>query len=149
MVYDNTKLKQAVTAWLKANCKMGFGLVYSADLLADFEAYLEKTGALKSSPGPAPFGKQLLAAGLTRKRQAGLTYYEGIQLKKPVTRAAPRRRAKTMEEFEEQFARRDEVRRAARSEHIPSEQERLERKNRVLSEMEQETAERIRSAGDE
>lgn len=98
-MYNSTKLIKAISAWIKADCQEGFGQTYAGSLFQSFEAYLERTSALKSSPGRIAFGREL--AGLKRfekKQIGGLTHWTGIVLKAPAT-VVPLRQAKTIKKL--------------------------------------------------
>jgi hypothetical protein len=85
MVYDNTKLTQALHGWIKAKCDEGFGSSYARDLQDSFEAWCAATGALKRSPGHVAFGRELKKLGFTRYKVGGLSHYEGLLLKEAST----------------------------------------------------------------
>ena len=83
MPHDNTKLIKAINKWLKKNCEVGFGHVYCAALLEDFEEFCSKTGAMKASPGNSAFGREMYLKGFGKKRVNGLQHITGLSLKKP------------------------------------------------------------------
>ena len=92
-MYDNTKLVKTIKAWLKSRCNVGYGQVYTAALLADFENYCRDTGALKASPGFSAFGREMTKLGFGRKRVAGLWDMTGLELKKHIQVSQRRRKS--------------------------------------------------------
>jgi hypothetical protein len=148
MAYNDSKLEQAFKVWLAENVKVGYGSVYSAELLADFEEWLLHSHALRSSPGPVPFGRQLKAAGFSRKRVAGLTHWVGLSLKNPKPYVEPRRHASTVEANAKRLQLQGKHADHYRHRFIPTDEDREKRKQRVLAEMKKENAERIRNVGE-
>ena len=49
MIYDNTKLRAAIAAWMEACCFLSFGETYCGDLQDDFEDFCSETGMMKRS----------------------------------------------------------------------------------------------------
>ena len=81
MIYNNTKLRRAMYAWLHARCDEGFGEVYCGDLLDDFVDFLDETHMLRASPGRVVFGRELARLDFEKRKVAGLTFWAGLRLK--------------------------------------------------------------------
>lgn len=96
MVYDNTKFHIAFDRWLDERVDVGFGRVYTGDLLEDFVDFCRETKALKASPGRVIFGKRMRERGFERRKVAGVTYWTGLELKNQ-RQVAPVRYAPTVE----------------------------------------------------
>ena len=143
MVYDNTKLDLAFRAWMEQNVELGFGEIYSGDLLDDFCEFLDETKMLKRSPGRVVFGKYLDALGVLEKRKkVGLTYWSGLKLKKPRT-MKPKRYQRTIdaEQLEDQKRRILQLEKQMST----SPEARKERLEIFQDELASETEEQIRS----
>lgn len=148
-MYDNAKLEAAFQAWLDKNVEVGFGEHYAGDLLDDFDDFLRDTGRLKRSPGRVAFGRLLRLDGRfdTRKRM-GLTYWSGLTLKNPPAKDAlePRRYRRTKDYEDEVAERARQIKAEADFEESPDAEE--ARLSAFKAELETETAENIREAGE-
>ena len=117
MIYDNTKLRLAISAWLHSRCIEGFGEVYCFDLLADFVDFLSESQMLNGSPGRVVFGQELARLGFEKRKVAGLTFWAGIRLKNQpwdqVTR--PHQYAKSLIKMRHE----EKIRNALQETHIP------------------------------
>ena len=95
MSYDNTKLDDAISRWVKRDCSESFGETYAGDLLNNFEEFCADTGAMKRSPGRVAFGKCLARREYEKRKVCGLTYWAGIVIKKPPEFSKPRENTKS------------------------------------------------------
>lgn len=146
MPYDHSKFEAAVTGWLATCCKVGYGQVYSGELLQSFENYLRETAALKSTPGMNAFSKEMNRREFGRKRVAGLQYMTGLELLVPIPNVVEQRLGRGIEtglKFEQDR----KIREAATKDFIQAELDAKAERKAVKQRMKQETRERIANAG--
>ena len=136
MIYDNTKFRAAIAAWMEARCFVSFGETYCGDLQDDFEDFCSEAGMMKRSPGRVVFGRELTRLGFEKCRKLGLTYWAGILLKTPPTESRPRHYAKTMARREEEWEIREEIQKEKKAER---EALRVARRELVMARMKTET----------